>query len=127
MEPVFFRKQWAKYKPLLNVGELYAVKGQQRADRGISVLVEDIYSEMEISRLDPHVTVRVDAEIFTEAFAGAMFSVFGQNRGKHEVILKLVSPEQTVVSLLKKVTVEPGDKLEGDIAEMSSGMAVCEH
>lgn len=128
VEVVMFRKQWAAYKPLLTTGSFYVIKGQVRNERGISILADEIYTEEEFAeKLDPHVTITIDADGLDENFCQGLFNIFGQNRGKYEVMLKLVSSEKTVVSYLKRVKIDPGEKLIADLEKFSKGMAVCEY
>ena len=127
-EVVLFRKQWAMYKPLLAMGSLYVVKGQIKNDRGISILADEIYTEDEFAgKLSPHVIINADSNGLDENFCRGLLGVLNRNRGKYEVMLKLVSSEKTVVSYLKGVTVDPGEKLDSDLDVFSKGRVFCEY
>jgi len=127
VELVFFRKKWAVYKPLLNVGALYVVTGEPRVDRGVSILVDDVYAEDEYAdKLEPHITVNIEAEELSEDFSRRLFGAFARNRGKYRVMLRLEAEEQTIVAMLKDVKVEPGEKLAAELASVSQSASVCE-
>lgn len=126
VEVVLFPKQWAKYKPLLNTGALYVISGQPRVDRGVSIIAEEIFAEEDMAeRLTRHVTVTIAADGLDEGFYSEMYNVLRANPGKNEVVLKLITSEQTVVALMKKITVEAGDKLNSEIYAFSKGAASC--
>ena len=124
VEIVLFSSHWAKYKPLLHVGELCFVKGQPRFDRGVSVLADEIFTEDDYkANLDPHVMVVADADLCDENFFRELFKIFKNNPGNNEVFLKLVSPESTVVSFLKQVKIKRSEKFIKEFNDYSSGKA----
>lgn len=126
IEAVMFPKQWSKYKPLLNVGSLYFIRGQVRQDRGLSILADEIYPEEDFkSFLTPHVTITIEADGLGEAFYGDLCRLLRKHPGKYEVLLKLVNSEQTVVSLLKSIKVDLSEQLCADITDHSKGRAYC--
>lgn len=126
IEAVMFPKQWSKYKPLLNIGSLYFIKGQVKQDRGLSILADEIYPEEDFqSFLEPHVTITVESEGLGEAFYGDLCSILRKHPGKHLVLLKLVNSEQTVVSLLKSIKVDFNEQLCAEIIDYSKGRAYC--
>ena len=126
IEAVIFPKQWSKYKPLLNIGSLYFIKGQLKQDRGLSILADEIIAEEDYkSLLTPHVTITIEADGLGEAFYGDLCKLLRKHPGNHEVLLKLVNSEQTVVSLLKSIKVESSEGLCEDVTDFSKGRAYC--
>lgn len=127
VEVVVFPKMWPKYKPLLNVGELIFVKGQPRSDRGVSVLADEIYFEDNYrSNLEGHVTIVLNSESYTEDFFKNLFKIFANNRGDHTVILKMLTQEGTVVSVLKRQKIDLTEKFIKEFEEYSKGRASIE-
>lgn len=126
IEVVVFPKQWSKYKPLLNIGSLYFIKGQLKQDRGLSILADEIITEEDYkSLLTPHVTITIEADGLTEDFYSDLCRLLRKHPGKYDVLLKLVNSEQTVVSLLRSVKVDLNDKLCRDVTDHSKGRAFC--
>jgi len=126
IEAVMFPKQWSKYKPILNIGALYFIRGQVRQDRGLSILADEVYPEEDFQLfLVPHVTITVEADGLGEAFYGDLCKLLRKHPGKYDVLLKLVNSEQTVVSLLKSIKVDLNEKLCADIIDQSKGRAYC--
>ena len=126
IEAVMFPKQWSKYKPILNIGSLYFIKGQVRQDRGLSILADEILPEEDFqSFLTPHVTITIEADGLGEAFYGDLCKLLRKHPGKYEVLLKLVNSEQTVVSMLKSIKVDLNEKLCEEIIDYSKGRAYC--
>ena len=126
VEAVMFPKQWSKYKPILNVGSLYFIRGQVRQDRGLSILADELFPEEDFqSFLTPHVTITIEADGLGEAFYGDLCKVLRKHPGKHDVLLKLVNSEQTVVSMLKSIRVDLNEKLCEEIIDYSKGRAYC--
>jgi DNA polymerase-3 subunit alpha len=127
VEVVLFPKQWSVYKPIIAVGSLYLIKGQPRQDRGLSILADEIFTEDDLKdKLEPNVTITIDSDGLGEDFYPGLCMLLRKNPGKSEVILKFVSSEQTVVSLLKKVSVKKSDKLSTELFDLSDGRAVCD-
>ena len=127
VEVVLFPKQWSVYKPIIAVGSLYLIKGQPRQDRGLSILADEIFTEDDLKdKLEPNVTITIDSDGLGEDFYPGLCTLLRKNPGKSEVILKFVSSEQTVVSLLKKVSVKKSDKLSTELFDLSDGRAVCD-
>ena len=126
IEVVIFPKQWNKYKPLLNIGSLYFIKGQLKQDRGLSILADEIITEEDYkSLLTPHVTITIEADGLGEAFYGDLCKLLRKYPGNHEVLLKLINSEQTVVSLLRSVKVDNSERLCEDVIDCSKGRAYC--
>ena len=126
IEAVIFPKQWNKYKPLLNIGSLYFIKGQLKQDRGLSILADEIITEEDYkSLLTPHVTITIEADGLGEAFYGDLCKLLRKYPGNHEVLLKLINSEQTVVSLLRSVKVDNSERLCEDVIDCSKGRAYC--
>lgn len=126
-EIVLFPRTWAKCKPLLEVGALCLVKGKPRDDRGISVMVDEIYTEENFrTKLEPHVIITVDSDAFDEKSCGMFIETLRHNPGKCNVLLKVASEDQTIVSMLKKIQVSDGEKLSGELSAMSGGLISCE-
>ena len=126
IEVVVFPKQWSKYKPLLNIGSLYFIKGQLKQDRGLSILADEIITEEDYkSLLTPHVTITIEADGLGEAFYGDLCKLLRKYPGNHEVLLKLINSEQTVVSLLRSVKVDNSERLCEDVIDCSKGRAYC--
>ncbi len=127
VEVVVFPKSWPKYKPFLVNGGLFFVKGQPRSDRGISILADEIFSEEDFAEnLEAHVTISVQPEGLEEDFYRGLFSVFANNPGHHTVVLKMVSNEQTIVSMLRQARVDPTEKFYADIEKYAEGRVVVE-
>jgi len=127
VEVVLFPKQWAHYKPVLSVGSLYVVRGQPRQDRGVSILADEIFTEDELGdKLEPNVTITIDSDGLGEDFYARMCMILRGNPGRSQVILKLASSEQTIVSTLKKITVKKSSKLSNELLDFSNGRAVCD-
>lgn len=126
IEVVLFPKQWSKYKPLLETGTLYIIKGQARQDRGVSILADALFSESDFkNKLNPHVTITVDAEGLGDDFYSGFCSILRNNKGKYEVLLELVFLEQTVVSQLKSIMVNNSEKLRSELLNYCEGRAAC--
>lgn len=126
VEAVMYPKQWAKFKPILTAGALFLIRGQLKADRGISILVDDLYTEEDFkSFLPPHVTITVETEGLKEIFFADMCKLLKKYPGDHELLLKMVDSEQTIVSMLNSMKVAPCDRLCDDLAEFSGGRAHC--
>ena len=126
IEAVIFPKQWNKYKPLLKIGSLYFIKGQLKQDRGLSILADEIITEEDYkSLLTPHVTITIEADGLGEAFYGDLCKLLRKYPGNHEVLLKLINSEQTVVSLLRSVKVDNSERLCEDVIDCSKGRAYC--
>ena len=126
IEAVIFPKQWSKYKPLLNIGSLYFIKGQLKQDRSLSILADEIIAEEDYkSLLTPHVTITIEADGLGEAFYGDLCKLLRKHPGNHEVLLKLENSEQTVVSLLKSIKVDSSEGLCEDVIDFSKGRAYC--
>ena len=125
VEIVVFPKMWPKVKPYLKMGGLFIIKGQPRSDRGISVLADEIFSEEDFAdNLEPHVIISIDSDGLPESFYTSLFKVFSNNPGHHELILKMVSQEQTVVSQIKQVKIDPTDKFLSELERTSGVRAV---
>ena len=125
VEIVVFPKMWPKVKPYLKIGALFFIKGQPRSDRGVSVLADEIFSEEDFEdNLDPHVIISIDADGLSESFYTSLFAVFSKHPGRHELILKLISRGQTIVSFIKQVKIDPTDKYLSELESISGGRAV---
>ena len=126
IEVVVFPKLWSRYKPLLNIGSLYFIKGQLKQDRGLSILADEIITEEDYkSLLTPHVTITIEADGLGEDFYGGLCRLLRKHPGKYEVLFKLVNSEQTIVSLLKSIKVDLNDSLCSEVADYSKGRAYC--
>ena len=126
IEVVVFPKRWSRYKPLLNIGSLYFIKGQLKQDRGLSILADEIITEEDYkSLLTPHVTITIEADGLGEDFYGGLCRLLRKHPGKYEVLFKLVNSEQTIVSLLKSIKVDLNDSLCSEVADYSKGRAYC--
>jgi DNA polymerase-3 subunit alpha len=126
-EAVFYPRQWAKFKPLLAEGELYIIRGQVKDDRNTSIVVEDIYTNEEYKgKLTPNVILRINEEGKDEKFYGGICKIISANPGKSPVLIKLISPEETtVLTLGKRLTVTPSDKLKKALEEFGEGAVNC--
>ena len=112
IEVVVFPKLWSRYKPLLNIGSLYFIKGQLKQDRGLSILADEIITEEDYkSLLTHHVTITIEADGLCEDFYCGLCRLLRKHPGKYEVLFKLVNSEQTIVSLLKSIKVDLNDSL----------------
>lgn len=122
IEVVVFPKMWPKYKPLLIAGELIFIKGQPKFDRGTSILADEIFFEDNYTKnLERHVTIVLDSEQCSEEFFRDLFKIFSNNRGNQNVILKILSPENTVVSVLKQQKIDLTEKFIKEFEEYSRG------
>jgi DNA polymerase-3 subunit alpha len=125
-EVVIFPRTWAKYKPMLIIGELYLVKGQPREDRGMSILAEEIFTEENYKdSITPHVIITINSETVDEKFYGGFLNVLKHNTGRHNVILRVNTPDQSIVSLLQQ-KVEPGEKLTKELNVFAGDCISCE-
>ena len=105
-------KQWAKYKPLLNIGDLVFIKGQTRFDRGISILADEVYFEDNYaSNLEEHSVLSINAEFCTEEFFIGLFNIFKKHKGNKKILLKIFSFDKTIVSELKGQKIDLSEKL----------------
>ncbi len=125
IEVVVFPKLWSRYKPLLNIGSLYFIKGQLKQDRGLSILADEIITEEDYkSLLTPHVTITIEADDWARILRRSL-QTSSQTSGQYEVLFKLVNSEQTIVSLLKSIKVDLNDSLCSEVADYSKGRAYC--
>lgn len=125
-EIVLYPKQWERYKPFLTAGEFYFIKGQPKLDRGVSVMADDIFSEDEFrGKLRPHVLITLDAEGLDREFYEKMLGVLRRSPGRNGVMLKMVTEERVIVSMLKGMTVNAGEQLFGELEELSGDRISC--
>lgn len=128
-EIVLYPKQWSKFKPFLQTGELYFVKGQIKSDgdRGASVLVDDIYSEDEFrTRLKPHLVITLNASGLDRGFYENIYKMLRGHPGAAEVMLKVITDERVTVSMLSGVTVNAGEELLGRLEELPEDRVKCQ-
>ncbi len=127
VEIVVFPKSWPKYKPFLINGALIFVKGTPRSDRGVSVIAEEIYTEEDYEdNLDKYITLTMQPDGINEDFYRELFSVFEKNSGDHTVILKMLSNDQTIVSMLRQTKIAPTDVFFVDLDNFSNGKITAE-
>ena len=127
VEVVLFVKQWAKYKPLLNIGDLVFIKGQPRFDRGISILADEVYFEDNYaSNLEEHSVLSINAEFCTEEFFIGLFNIFKKHKGNKKILLKIFSFDKTIVSELKGQKIDLSEKLTKEFNEYAKEKAILE-
>lgn len=120
IEIVIFPKMWPKYKPILQVDSLYFVKGQPRTDRGVSILVDEIYTEADYrNELESYATIQVADADLTENFCRNFFEICNRHRGDSTVRLKVLSDDRMTVSLIRQLHVDCSDEF---IQELELGL-----
>ncbi len=126
VDVMIFGSRWPQFKPILQVGALYFLKGKPREDRGISIMADDIFTEEEYKyKLERRAIVTVESDGLSDKFYEGMFRVLTRHPGKHEIILKLVGAEETTVSLIKRIKVDVSEELKRELTEYSNGLASC--
>jgi len=125
-EVVLYPRQWDRYKPFLSTGGFYFVRGQVKHDRGVSIVADDILDENEFrEKLKPHILVTLHAAGIDKKFYEKMYNTFRANPGKTGVMLKVITDEQIMVSMIKGVAVSAGEKLFGELRELSEDRIIC--
>ena len=123
---MIFGSRWTQFKPILQAGSLYFLKGKPREDRGISIMADDIFTEEEYkSKLERRAIVTVECEGLSDKFYEEMFRLLTKHPGKSEIILKLVGAEETTVSLIKRIKINVTEELKKELVEYSNGLASC--
>ncbi|MDO4988056.1 MAG: DNA polymerase III subunit alpha [Synergistes sp.] len=126
IDVMIFGNRWAQFKPLLQKGKLYFVKGKLREDRGISIMADDIFSEEEYKeKLTRRAIVKVEGDGLTDEFYAGLFKLLARRRGKSEIILRLASGGDTTVSLIRNIKIDVTETLKKDIEEYSNGLVTC--
>ncbi len=126
VDVMIFGSRWAQFKPMLEPGRLYFIKGKPREDRGISIMADDIYTEDEYSvKLDRRAVITVECAGLTGRFYDDFFKILTKHPGKSEIILKMANGDSTTVSLVKKIRVNMADGLKKELEEMSQGLVSC--
>ncbi|MBR4400410.1 MAG: DNA polymerase III subunit alpha [Synergistes sp.] len=128
LDVMIFGSRWAQFKPVLQPGRLYFIKGRLREDRGISIMADDIFTEEEYrEKLEKRVIITVASEM-TEDLCDGMFRIIAKHRGKHEIILKYRMGDFTndqVVSLVRRIKTEATEDLKKELSEYSHGNISC--
>ena len=125
MEVMFFREKWTAAKPVLQKGEFYFVDGTVRADRGVSLMGNNVYTEYDYKeKLAPHVTLEIDAEGKNERFFEEIIRILGRHKGQSEVVLKLKNEDETTVAKLRRNFVKLDDDLVKEITDYGMGAIV---
>ena len=123
---LIFGKRWPLYKHTLQKGALYFVKGQPKDDRGVSLMVDDIYSEEEYKeKLERRAVITVESDGLGDQFYEKMFAILNAHPGRSEIILKLHGSAETSVSLIKNIKVEVTDGLRKELEDFSQGLVSC--
>lgn len=123
---LIFGSRWPQFKPILQVGSLYFLKGKPREDRGISIMADDIFTEEEYKdKLERRAIVTVECDGLSDKFYEGMFRVLTKHPGKSEIILKLVGSEETTVSLIKRIKINVTKELKEELTEYSNGLVSC--
>lgn len=126
VDVLIFGSRWPQFKPILQVGSLYFLKGKPREDRGISIMVDDIFTEDEYKdKLERRAIVTVECDGLSDKFYEGMFRVLTKHPGKSEIILKLVGSEETTVSLIKRIKINVTKELKEELTEYSNGLVSC--
>lgn len=126
VEVMIFGKRWPQFKPVLQKGSLYFIKGGLRQDRGISIMADDIYSEEEYKdKLARRAVIKVVSDGLTDEFYDGMFEILAKYPGRNEIILKLAGVEETYVSLVKAIKVDVNSDLKKELEEYSQGLVSC--
>ena len=126
VDMLIFGKRWPLYKHTLQKGALYFVKGQPKDDRGVSLMVDDIYSEEEYKeKLERRAVITVESDGLGDQFYEKMFAILNAHPGRSEIILKLHGSAETSVSLIKNIKVEVTDGLRKELEDFSQGLVSC--
>ncbi|MCR5335054.1 MAG: DNA polymerase III subunit alpha, partial [Synergistes sp.] len=128
LDVMIFGSRWAQFKPILQPGRLYFIKGRLREDRGISIMADDIFTEDEYrEKLEKRVIITVDSEL-SEDMCDGMLRIVAKHRGKHEIILKYRLGDFTndqVVSIIRRIKTEATEDLKKELLEYSHGSISC--
>ena len=128
LDVMIFNSRWAQFKPILQPGQLYFIKGRPREDRGISIMADDIFTEEEYrEKLEKRVIITVESET-SESFYDGMFRIIMKHPGKSEIILKVRAGGLTndyIVSLIKRVKTEATEELKKELSEYSHDHISC--
>ncbi|MDO5115787.1 MAG: DNA polymerase III subunit alpha [Synergistaceae bacterium] len=126
VEVLIFGKRWPAFKPLLNKGGLYFIKGMPREDRGVSLFADDIYTEEEYrEKLERRAVITVECDGLSDSFYENMFKILSKHQGRSEIILKLNGAEGTMVSLIKRIKVNVSEELKKELSDFSQGLVNC--
>ena len=110
------------YKPFLQIGELYLVKGNAKEDRGVSLLADEIFTEQEYKeKLPKHFTIVLDEDKISadEILFRRFIDVLARHKGDAAVRLKLTSTERQLVSVLRMKVNETDDKLKEELTVLA--------
>ena len=128
LDVMIFNSRWAQFKPILQPGQLYFIKGRPREDRGISIMADDIFTEEEYrEKLEKRVIITVESET-SESFYDGMFRIIMKHPGKSEIILKVRAGGLTndyIASLIKRVKTEATEELKKELSEYSHDHISC--
>ena len=125
VEVVIFPKLWAKYKPVLNLDSLYFIKGQPKTDRGVSILADEIFTEEDYrENIEPYATIQIDADSLSEDFCRKFYDICRNNPGNHQVKVMVEVDYKMTMSLIKRLKVDPSEKLEQELETLLGGKAV---
>ena len=123
---LIFGKRWPLYKHTLQKGALYFVKGQPKDDRGVSLMVDDIYSEEEYKeKLERRAVITVESDGLGDKFYDGLFSILRAHPGRCELIIKLHGSAETSVSLIRNIKVDVTDELRKELEDYSNGLVSC--
>ncbi len=126
VDMLIFGKRWPLYKHTLQKGALYFVKGQPKDDRGVSLMVDDIYSEEEYKeKLERRAVITVESDGLNDKFYDELFAILRAHPGRSELIVKLHGSAETSVSLIKNIKVDVTDKLRKELEDFSNGLVSC--
>ena len=126
VDMLIFGKRWPLYKHTLQKGALYFVKGQPKDDRGVSLMVDDIYSEEEYKeKLERRAVITVESDGLGDKFYDGLFSILRAHPGRCELIIKLHGSAETSVSLIRNIKVDVTDELRKELEDYSNGLVSC--
>lgn len=123
VDVLIFGSRWTQFKPILEPGRLYFIKGKPREDRGISIMADDIFTEDEYSmKLDRRAVITLQCAGAAGKFYDDFFKILTKHPGKSEIILKMANGDETTVSLIKKIKVNICPELRRELDDMSQGL-----
>ena len=127
VDVMIFGKRWPQFKPILEPGKLYFVKGKPREDRGVSVMADDIYTEDEFeTKLEKYLIMTIqymysgeDESEHSELFFESFFRILSSHPGKTEIILRFEELGGLSVYHLKRIKVKVCEELIKELSELS--------
>ncbi|MCF0247473.1 MAG: DNA polymerase III subunit alpha [Synergistes sp.] len=126
VDALIFGNRWTQFKPILQKGGLYFLRGRPREDRGTSLFIEDIFTLEEYKeKLERRTVITIESDGCGDDFYEGMFAILKKHPGKCEILLKLVNAEETTVSIIRRIRVDDSQALKDELAEYSNGLIHC--